>query len=163
MGSIHLRRHFRRNLPAVIPAEAGIHFALSLGASRKPPHVHVSSIDVPVDRLLSFACPKESNQRKGHPRGRGRRGIHAPATSRAGSRVCRQYVRVLTANSPASCQRSLRDFSSACSPRPGGNPGKSRARQSLPQKRERGGVRKLWLRAGFRSHGVSCFMRRFAG
>ena len=42
-------------------------------APRKPTHIRVSSIDVPVDRSLSFACPKESNQRKGHPRGRGRR------------------------------------------------------------------------------------------
>ena len=40
-----------------------------------------------------------------HPRGRGRRGIHAPATSRAGSGVCRQYVHVLSANSRASCAR----------------------------------------------------------
>src|SRR3982750_2377475 len=34
--------------------------------------------------LLSFACPKESNQRKRHPRGCGHAGIPARVTSRAG-------------------------------------------------------------------------------
>ena len=109
-------------------------FLLIWDVSREPAHVRVSSFDIPVDRSLSFACPKESNQRKGHPRGRGRRGIHAPATSRAGSGVRRQYVPVQSTNSPPSWRRSLRDFSSTCSPRPGGDPGKSKARQSLPQK-----------------------------
>src|SRR5690349_11392214 len=53
-GSL-FRRHSGERLHAVIPAEAGIHVALCLWfASRKPPHVRVSSFDVPVDRSLSF-------------------------------------------------------------------------------------------------------------
>ena len=47
-------------------------------------------------------------------------GIPARETTRAGYGVRRQYVRVLSSNSPASCRRSLRGFSSACSPRPRG-------------------------------------------
>jgi len=124
----------------VVPAKAGIHFGFFLrrGGSREPAHVRVGSFDVPVDRSLSFACPNESNPRKGHPRGRGHAGIHARVTARAGSGVCRQYVHVQSANSPPSWRRSLRDFSSACSPRPGGDSGESTARQSLPQRQRRG-------------------------
>src|SRR5690349_16305338 len=38
--------------------------------SRKPTHVPVRFVDHPWRRSLSFACPKESNQRKRHPRRR---------------------------------------------------------------------------------------------
>jgi hypothetical protein len=107
---------------------------LIFAVSRKPTHIRVDSSDIPVSRLLSFACPKESNQRKRHPRGHGHARIRARVTSRAGCGVRRQYVHVLTSNSPASCRRSLRDFSSACSPRPRGAREERRARQSLPQK-----------------------------
>jgi hypothetical protein len=47
-------------------------------------------------------------------------GHPCPLTPRAGSGVRRQYVHVLSTNSPPSWRRSLRDFSSTCSPRPGG-------------------------------------------
>ena len=39
----------------VIPAEAGIHFALSFGASRKPTHVHVRFVR-PSWRPVTFFC-----------------------------------------------------------------------------------------------------------
>ena len=64
-------------------------------------------------RLLSFACPKESNQRKRHPRGRGLPGIHARVTTQAGSGVRREHIRVLSSKWPASCRPPLRGFSSA--------------------------------------------------
>ena len=59
---------------------------------------------IPGGRVTFFACTKKVTKEM-HPRGRGRRGIHAPATPRAGSGVCRQYVHVLSANSRASCAR----------------------------------------------------------
>ena len=71
-------------------------------------------------RLLSFACPKESNQRKGHPRGRGHAGIPARVTTRAGCGLRREHIPVLSSKWPASCRPPLRGFSSACSPRPRG-------------------------------------------
>ena len=84
-------------------------------------------------RLLSFACPKESNPRKGHPRGRGHAGIRARVTSRAGYGVCLGHLRVPCANARASLRAPLRAFPSPAR-RGREGPGKSRARQSLPQK-----------------------------
>ena len=109
-------------------------FLLIWDVSREPAHVRVSSFDIPVDRSLLFACPKRSNQEKGHPRGRGHAGIHARVTTRAGSGVCGQCVHVLAANSPASCRRSLSRLFLHLLAATWRGPGKSRARQSLPQK-----------------------------
>src|SRR6185312_4922091 len=78
---------------------------------------------IPGRRSLSFACPKESNQRKGHPRVRGHAGIHARVTTRAGSGVRREHVPVLSSNARASCARPRAvhaAVSCACSPRPRG-------------------------------------------
>jgi hypothetical protein len=56
----------------VIPAEAGIHFDFGLWRCRENRLTSVCfSSTIHGRRLLSFACPKESNQRKRHPRGRG--------------------------------------------------------------------------------------------
>src|SRR6478735_10674488 len=53
----------------VIPAEAGIHFDLLFGWLRENRLTSVcGSSTIHGRRLLSFACPKESNQRKRHPR-----------------------------------------------------------------------------------------------
>ncbi len=76
-------------------------------------------------RLLSFACPKESNQRKRHPRGRGHAGIHARVTTRAGSGVRSRHIPVPRSDARASCARPRAvhaAISSTCSPRPRGNP-----------------------------------------
>ena len=87
-------------------------------------------------RLLSFACPKESNQRKGHPRGRG---LPASLPANFASRLRGLLtVRPCTAaNSPASCGRPRAEHAAIPAPARRGRegPGKSRARQSLPQKR----------------------------
>ena len=91
---------------------------------------------IPGGWLLSFACPKESNQRKGHPRGRGRRGIHAPATPRAGYGVRLGHIHVPCANARASMRAPLRAFP-APARRGREGPGKSKARQSLPQKQSK--------------------------
>jgi len=85
-------------------------------------------------RLLSFACPKESNQRKRHPRGRGLPGIHARQTTQGHGGLRREHIRVLSSKWPASCRPPLRGFSSESLPRPRGTPGRGGARQSLPQK-----------------------------
>jgi len=88
-------------------------------------------------QLLSFACPKESNPRKGHPRGRGLPGIPARQTPRAGSGVRREHVPVLSSNARASCARPRAGHAADPAPARRGREGtrKSRARQSLPQKR----------------------------
>ena len=87
-------------------------------------------------RLLSFACPKESNQRKRHPRGRGHAGIPARVTARAGYGVRLGHIPVPCANARASLHAPLRaNPSPARRGREG--PGKSKARQSLPQKQHR--------------------------
>ena len=80
------------------------------GDSRKPTHVHVCFVRHPGRRLLSFACPKESNQRKRHPRGRGHAGIHARVTARAGSGVrstahpCAEIGRARILRAPAAAR-----------------------------------------------------------
>src|SRR5689334_10260922 len=134
---IFLRRHsgarllpsFRRKPESILIFV----FLCCRDASRGPAHVRVW-FRPPSWRPSHFLClPKESNQRKGTLED-AVRGHPCPRTPRAGSGVRRQYVRVQSTNSPPSWRRSLRDFSSTCSPRPGGDPGKSRARQSLPQK-----------------------------
>jgi len=61
------------------------------------------------------------------------RGHPCPRTPRAGSGVCGQYVRVQAANSRASCARPFGLFLHLLAATWRG-PGKSRARQSLPQK-----------------------------
>ena len=53
-------------------------------------------------RLLSFACPKESNQRKRHPRVRGHAGIPARVTTRVALRGSPGAHPVLSSNWPAS-------------------------------------------------------------
>ncbi len=87
-------------------------------------------------RLLSFACPKESNQRKRHPRGRGLPGIHARQTTRAGSGVRSRHIPVPRSDARASCARPRAVTRLFPPPARRGRegPGKSRARQSLPQK-----------------------------
>ena len=53
----------------VIPAKAGIQL-LAFGSwcvSREPTHVPVFTSRIPARRSLLFACPKRSNQEKGHP------------------------------------------------------------------------------------------------
>src|SRR3982750_1088409 len=123
----------------VIPAKAGIHFALALcfGFRRfcedRLTSVCVSST-IPGRRLLSFACPKESNQRiraPSRPRFAGRPALQTP---RAGCGVRRQHVLVLTSNSPASCRRSLSRLFLRLLAAAERDPG--RARQSLPQKQD---------------------------
>ncbi len=87
-------------------------------------------------QLLSFACPKESNQRKRHPRGRGLPGIHAGKLreqapgSAHGTSLCRDRTRAHPARARV---RGTRLFPA---PARRGREGtrKSRARQSLPQK-----------------------------
>jgi hypothetical protein len=142
-------------LPFVIPAKAGIHFDfvfVCVGAlSREPAHVHVSSIDVPVDRLLSFACPKESRQRKGHPRGRGRRAsLPVDSASRLRglptARPCTDGK--LAGILPAIAARLFLHLLAAT----WREPGKSRARQSLPQKKRQ--------RQGATAHNSSSPRRR---
>src|SRR6185312_12119206 len=54
------------HLPSVIPAKAGIHLLLTLRENRLTSLCFTSAIH--GGRSLSFACPKESNQRKRHPR-----------------------------------------------------------------------------------------------
>src|SRR6478752_7555945 len=74
-------------------------------------------------QLLSFACPKESNPRKGHPRGRG---LPASLPANSASRLrgpltahpCAEIGRARILRAPA-----LRAaISCACSPRPRGDP-----------------------------------------
>src|SRR6476646_3040170 len=71
-------------------------------------------------RSLSFACPKESNPRKGHPRGRGLPGIPARQTSQELGGLRREHIHVLSSKWPASCRPPLRGFSSESLPRPRG-------------------------------------------
>jgi hypothetical protein len=84
-------------------------------------------------QLLSFACPKESNQRKRHPRGRG---LPASLPANSASRLRGP----LTAHPCAEIGRAriLRAPAARLFPAPArrGREGtrKSRARQSLPQK-----------------------------
>ena len=97
---------------------------------------------IPGGWLLSFACPKESNQRKRHPRGRGHAGIHARVTARAGSGVRREHIPVLSSNARASCacpRAEHEAISCACSPRPRGTPG--RAERGSPCRRSTGYIR----------------------
>src|SRR6478672_9089005 len=84
-------------------------------------------------RLLSFACPKESNQRKRHPRGRGRWASMPSdfASRRRGSPTARPCAEVeLAGILPAIASRLILRLLAAAER----EPGKSRARQSLPQK-----------------------------
>src|SRR6476620_8099642 len=87
-----------------------------------------------VQHRLSFACPKESNPRKGHPRGRG---LPASLPANFASRLRGP----LTAHPCAEIGRAriLRAPAARLFPAPArrGREGtrKSRARQSLPQKR----------------------------
>ena len=136
-GSSSFSCHSDESLPiSVIPAEAGIHLLSSFdffGASRNPTHVPVSIPRIPARESLSLACPRESNQREGHPRGRGRR-ASCPATSRGRSggsltaRPCADSERARIVRAPLAgfVLRAL-----AATER---EPGRSRARPSWPQK-----------------------------
>jgi len=94
----------------VIPAKAGIQllplllifFDLPRSAITAPRPCAFRAH--PARESLSLACPRESNQREGHPRGRGRR---APARRlREGATEVRwRHIPVPTANSRASCAR----------------------------------------------------------
>ena len=90
------------------------------------------SLAILASESLSLACPRESNQREGHPRYRGRR--LQPATSRG------RCGGSLTAHPCADSERArllrapLRAFPSASSPRHRGTPERRRARPSWPQK-----------------------------
>ena len=75
---------------------------------------------LPGGQSLSLACPRESNQREGHPRGRGLSGIHARATTQAGCGGS-LTVRPCTGSERARILRApLRAFSSTRLPRPRG-------------------------------------------
>ncbi len=90
---------------------------------------------IPGGQSLSLACPRESNQREGHPRGRGRWGIHAPATTQGRSggsltvRPCTDSERARILRAP------LRAFSCAPLPRPRGTRG--RAERGSPCRRSK--------------------------
>ena len=74
---------------------------------------------IPGGQSLSLACPRESNQREGHPRGRGRR-ASCPATPQAGCGGS-LTVRPCTGSERARILRApLRAFSFAPLPRPRG-------------------------------------------
>ena len=119
--------------PCVIPAEAGIHFDFAFGLRRENRLTSLCvSSTIHGRRLLSFACPKESNQRKGHPRGR--RGIHAPATSRAGYGVRLGHIHVPCANARASMRAPLRAFPA---PARRGREGPGRAKRGSPCRRSK--------------------------
>ena len=103
---------------------------------RGPTHVRVLFRSPSMASVsLLFACPKRSNQEKGHPRGRDRR-ASCPATARGRSGGS------LTAHPCADSERArivrapLWAFSSAPSPRPRGNP--ERAKRGRPGRRSRG-------------------------
>ena len=107
------------------------------GATREPTHVPVSFPRIPARESLSLACPRESNQREGHPRGRGHAGIHARVTTRGrcgGSLTARpctdsERARIVRAPLTGFFLRAL-----AAAER---EPGRSRARPSWPQKPKR--------------------------
>ncbi len=88
-------------------------------------------------RLLSFACPKESNQRKRHPRGPRSRGHPCPRDYASRLRgpltahPCAEIGRARILRAPACGARGYFLRLLAAAER---EPGKSRARQSLPQK-----------------------------
>ena len=107
--------------------------SLALGAFRETRLTSLCFTSrIPARRSLSLACPRESNQREGHPRYRGRR--LQPATPRG------RYGGSLTAHPCADSERArllrapLRAFPSASSPRHRGTPERRRARPSWPQK-----------------------------
>src|SRR6478752_913146 len=110
---------------AVIPAEAGIHFDLLFGWLREDRLTSVcGSSTIHGRRLLSFACPKESNQRKRHPRIRAARGASG---SRRTDGFGQEAIHGLSAKSarsiaPPAC--GARGFSVRPSPRLRGDPGK---------------------------------------
>ncbi len=92
----------------VIPAKAGIQLCFwSSALTRKPTHVRVSFVRHPGGRVTSLACPKRSNQRERHPRGRGRRasmpGDYARALRRFAdsTSVYRQRTRAHPARAPS--------------------------------------------------------------
>ena len=88
---------------------------------------------IPGCRLLSFACPKESRQRKGHPRGRGRWASMPSdsASRRRGSPTAHPCAEVeLAGILPAIASRLILHLLAATER----GPGRARARQSLPQK-----------------------------
>src|SRR5262249_13164482 len=115
-------RRTRREHNTVVPAKAGTHFdfafslpssprrrgpsasALVLFAKFDPTSLCVSS-RIPARRLLLFACPKRSNQEKGHPWCRGRR-LQAGDSARPfrrfadGTSLCRQRTRAHPARAP---------------------------------------------------------------
>jgi len=134
-----LRQPSRRPLNLVIPAKAGIQLLplsllLIFSVSRNPPHVLVRFARIHARESLSLACPRESNQREGHPCDRGRR-ASCPATARG------RCGGSLTAHPCADSElagilpATLRAFSSAPSPRPRGTPEAKAERGVLPQKR----------------------------
>ena len=108
-------------------------------------------VAIPGDQLLSFACPKESNPRKGHPRGRGLPGILARQTPRAGSGVRSRHIRVPRSDARASCARPRAEHAADPAPARRGREGtrKSRARQSLPQKHRIYPTRRFCFALGF--------------
>src|SRR3954447_26257342 len=75
----------------------------------------------PAEERVTFSLlvQRKSNQKESTPTGRGLR-ASCPSTPRSHYGVRRQHIRVLTANSRASCARSLRDISSVRSPHPDG-------------------------------------------
>ena len=123
----------------VIPAKAGIHFALVFvfwfsALTRRPTRIRAGSARIPASGSLLFACPKRSNQEKGHPRGRGSRAsLPANCASRlrglrtvrpcTGRKLAGILPAIAVATFPPPARRDLE------------GPGKSRARQSLPQKK----------------------------
>ena len=69
-------------IPVVIPAKAGIHFDLAVGFGLSPSTLRETRLTsmcgmsaIPGGQSLSLACPRESNQREGHPRDRGHAGV----------------------------------------------------------------------------------------
>jgi hypothetical protein len=126
-------------LAFVIPAEAGIHLLLHFdcGRLREDRLTSVCGTSaIPGGRSLSLACPRESNQREGHPRGRGHAGIPARVTTQARSGGLLTGHPWPAANACASCARPCGLFPArACRGREGTRESKAKARQSLPQKR----------------------------
>ena len=95
--------------------------------SREPTHVPVlfRSPSMASESLL-FACPKRSNQEKGHPRGRGRPKRRPTARVRSGGSLT-AHLHVPTANARASCARPFGLFPPRTRRALGGPEGRSRA------------------------------------
>ena len=77
---------------------------LLLGISREPTRVPAGSSRIPAGRFLSLACPRERNQREGHPDSAARR-ASCPAGAWSPAGIRRWHLHVPTANARASCAR----------------------------------------------------------